>query len=365
MAVELYRTNGNVNNPTLMASDPNPRSGTDALIYQFTIPAGTADDTYYVHAKNPGVPSGNAHPYRVGIWLEDNTLPRPTTGSIYNGGNELESNNTAATANDFSTSWRAVQYQSHTTAAISPANNADFFRYKFTSGDLVTVGLHTTSSVDLKATLYDSTGTKVIAADDGTSFDPIHDASVYAFVIPSTGYYYVTAEGSNSSTSGTYAADVYLSSNTIPPGTGTANYGALISTDVYDVMHGVNSSAYLRIPFNVADPSALTSLILKMKYDDGFVAYLNGVQVASRNAPATSAWNSQATAEHPVAQALVYESIDITAYVSALQPGANVLAIQGMNLTASDSDFLILPDLSGTTVTLGTPQYFTARRPAP
>ena len=49
-------------------------------------------------------------------------------------------------------------------------------------------------------------------------------------------------------------------------------------------VQNVNQSVYVRIPFQVDSPESDT-LTLKMKYDDGFVAYLNGVEVAHANAP--------------------------------------------------------------------------------
>jgi hypothetical protein len=82
-----------------------------------------------------------------------------------------------------------------------------------------------------------------------------------------------------------------------------------------------------------------------MSYDDGFVAYLNGTPIASRNAPASPQWNSTAAAAHPNYEALVFEDINVSDYLSALQAGANVLAIQGLNQSAADFDFLILPEL--------------------
>ena len=48
----------------------------------------------------------------------------------------------------------------------------------------------------------------------------------------------------------------------------------------------------------MADPYTLTLLTLSLRYDDGFVAYLNGTEVFRRNAPATLAWNSSATSAH-------------------------------------------------------------------
>ena len=39
-------------------------------------------------------------------------------------------------------------------------------------------------------------------------------------------------------------------------------------------------SVYQRITFNVVDLSLITKAIFNMDYDDGFVAYLNGVEIA-------------------------------------------------------------------------------------
>ena len=63
----------------------------------------------------------------------------------------------------------------------------------------------------------------------------------------------------------------------------------------------------MRIPFTVADPSAFASLTLRVLYDDGFVAYLNGTEVARRNAPAALAWNSKASSDRPGRLAVVFE----------------------------------------------------------
>ena len=87
-------------------------------------------------------------------------------------------------------------------------------------------------------------------------------------------------------------------------------------------MSGVNASAYIRIPFGIAYPGDIATLMLRMKYDDGFVAYLNGVEVARRNAPGTAgtplAWNAAANAEHIPNEAVIFEDIDISAFKSLL-----------------------------------------------
>ena len=83
-----------------------------------------------------------------------------------------------------------------------------------------------------------------------------------------------------------------------------------------------------------------------MKYDDGFVAYLNGQEIARRNAPAALAWNALASASHDDALAQESELIDVSQHLGKLVAGSNVLAIHGMNNTVGSSDLLILPTLT-------------------
>ena len=54
------------------------------------------------------------------------------------------------------------------------------------------------------------------------------------------------------------------------------------------------TSVYLRTQFNLDDAAAVTGLTLRMKYDDGFVAYLNGTPVLSQFAPSNPVFNSTA-----------------------------------------------------------------------
>ncbi len=129
------------------------------------------------------------------------------------------------------------------------------------------------------------------------------------------------------------------------------------------LMFSNNATAYLRIPFNIADPSAFQTLKLRMRYDDGFAAYINGQLVASQNAPASPQWNSTATAAATDAQSQVYEDILIPNSPGLLTAGANVLAIQGLNVSAADADFFILPELEGTAMSIGAEQYFTPPTP--
>ncbi len=129
--------------------------------------------------------------------------------------------------------------------------------------------------------------------------------------------------------------------------TSAASDGAAVATDLGNAMRGVNASAYVRVPFAVADPSAFEALELAIGYNDGFVAWLNGTEVARRNAPVAPAHNATATASREVLDSLRPERISVAAHRASLVAGANVLAVQGLNVAADDSSFYVAPQLLG------------------
>ena len=129
------------------------------------------------------------------------------------------------------------------------------------------------------------------------------------------------------------------------------DYPGLIGLDVR-AMFNNNRTVYARIPFEVTDMSEIDELTLRMKFEDGFVAYLNGVPVAGFNAndPENMSWNEGATATREDSIAVVFEDFDITDHIGALRTGNNILAIHGLNTTLSSSDLLILPELIATKI---------------
>jgi hypothetical protein len=133
-----------------------------------------------------------------------------------------------------------------------------------------------------------------------------------------------------------------------------SGYEDLIGTDLEAQMDGLNASLYARIPFEVDDPQSLDSLTLRMKYDDGFVAYINQTEVArSNNAPDELGWDSAATQPNTDSTAIVFENFDVTGFKGALHGGANVLAIHGLNSSPTSSDVLVLPELVSASTTGG------------
>ena len=135
-------------------------------------------------------------------------------------------------------------------------------------------------------------------------------------------------------------------------------FDAVIQTDVAQAMQGVNASLWTRIDFDAPRSVLYDTLKLRMKYDDGFVAYLNGTEVARRNADNPLAYDMAASAQHDNAAAVVYEEIDISQFAGLLQETGNVLAIRGLNIAAGDADFLVDAQLFASGGS-------TRRRPAP
>lgn len=147
------------------------------------------------------------------------------------------------------------------------------------------------------------------------------------------------------------------------PGTnavGYGNYGSLLRTDVRAVMSNVNASAYIRIPFTVNAPSNASLITLRLRYNDGLAAYINGLEAVRLNAPTPIGFNSAATTTHST---LAVEEFRLG--TSALVEGTNILAIQALNNTASDPNFLVQAELILTSIEAEspTPMYFTLPSP--
>lgn len=142
---------------------------------------------------------------------------------------------------------------------------------------------------------------------------------------------------------------------------GVVGFSTVYTTDIKQEMQDQASSAYVRVPFNLEDASEFEALTLKMHYDGGFVAYLNGQEVARRNAPDVLSFDATATGGR--SNPLVAEFITISEHVSLLQDGENVLAIQGLNQSADDAEFLLAAELVEIETSTGDPVYF--REPTP
>ena len=106
-------------------------------------------------------------------------------------------------------------------------------------------------------------------------------------------------------------------------------------------------SVYMRKEFQVLDTSQIKRILLDIDYDDGFVAYLNGVEIGRNLLSGNSInFNDLAEGYH---EAMLYQgnSPERLFFVkSLLQNGTNTLAVQVHNQSADSSDMSALPVLS-------------------
>ncbi|MBN1362474.1 MAG: lamin tail domain-containing protein [Sedimentisphaerales bacterium] len=123
----------------------------------------------------------------------------------------------------------------------------------------------------------------------------------------------------------------------------STGYEQFFSIDVQNRMYARNTSCYIRIPFDLSaeDVMGAGASLLKVRYDDGFVAYLNGVEIQRVQFSGTPTWDSSAGATHSDIDAINFETFDISRYIGHLRMGRNILAIHGLNESTTSSDFLI------------------------
>ncbi|NQV50150.1 MAG: CotH kinase family protein [Candidatus Marinimicrobia bacterium] len=112
---------------------------------------------------------------------------------------------------------------------------------------------------------------------------------------------------------------------------------------------GPTLSLYMRKTFLVADPGSVQSLMFHMDVDDGYIAYLNGVEFARQNMGAPGTFKSYQAVSDSYTEPLLPQNIDLSPILindPDLVPGYNVLAIQVHNQSSSSSDLTALPFLS-------------------
>ena len=104
-------------------------------------------------------------------------------------------------------------------------------------------------------------------------------------------------------------------------------------------------SLYLRKKFDVVDKSKFLAGILHADYDDAFVAYLNGVEIARSNIGTVGNIPPYNQTSDTYQEAFLYRGLQPEAYVlnrqsieNILRNGENVLAIQVHNQALSSSD---------------------------
>ncbi|MFB6318846.1 CotH kinase family protein [Saccharicrinis sp. FJH54] len=119
---------------------------------------------------------------------------------------------------------------------------------------------------------------------------------------------------------------------------GSGGFGYADNDDVI-ILSNVNS-VYLRKTFNVNSTDVIKQLVLDIDYDDAFVCFLNGTEVArsSNLTDPTPVYNSNLTIDH---EALMYQGeLPERHFINPdlLKTGTNILAVQVINVSLSSSD---------------------------
>lgn len=124
---------------------------------------------------------------------------------------------------------------------------------------------------------------------------------------------------------------------------GSFGFGDDDDTTVLSIQY----SLYIRHTFTVADRSAIDSLILDIDYDDAYVAYLNGTMV-SRSYNVDTDFPPYNYTPSIDQEALMYTGGQPSRAAipkDLLLDGENLIAIQGINVNTTSSDFSLAPFL--------------------
>jgi len=115
---------------------------------------------------------------------------------------------------------------------------------------------------------------------------------------------------------------------------GFGNAGQTLATVVSD-MRSEHSSIYARHPFTIAPGETPQGLILRHNIDDGFIAFLNGVEIARVRANGAGGFDGTASSnQSPEGE---WEEIELSG--AGATEGDNVLAIICYNSSIGSSDF--------------------------
>ena len=108
-------------------------------------------------------------------------------------------------------------------------------------------------------------------------------------------------------------------------------------------------SVFIRKDFNISNIDDIVGLVLDIDYDDGFVAYINGNEIARANINGSPpAYNATTNTDH---EAQMYsggspDRFVIDNFENILIQGANTLSIQAHNVSENSSDLTIIPFLT-------------------
>ncbi|MBN1674321.1 MAG: chitobiase/beta-hexosaminidase C-terminal domain-containing protein, partial [Kiritimatiellae bacterium] len=123
-----------------------------------------------------------------------------------------------------------------------------------------------------------------------------------------------------------------------PFGYGDGSFGTTL-----DDMRYTYSCVFLRRAFEISSPALVSELVLDAEYDDGFIVWLNGEEVARVNMtgqPGEPVAFDNETAPLDSIEPTAWRKTCSAAGLPALLPGTNLLAVQVFNYLRNSSDLL-------------------------
>ncbi|MBN1669650.1 MAG: metallophosphoesterase [Kiritimatiellae bacterium] len=111
-------------------------------------------------------------------------------------------------------------------------------------------------------------------------------------------------------------------------------------------MQGSYTTLYLRRAFTLDSPGLVSGLSLDVRYDDGFILWLNGEELARVNAPGNAGDFVAHDAVAPENTVLVRWTKSLTGAALPVLAPTNLLAVQVLNRSPSSSDLTLALELS-------------------
>ncbi len=128
---------------------------------------------------------------------------------------------------------------------------------------------------------------------------------------------------------------------------GPAGFGYADGDDQTELdMRNQYVTLYLRRHFQIEEPNQVAQLTFTVDYDDGFVAFINGLEVARRGVDTGQDHTTTADNHSASVDGGAVETIDLA--TADLQAGDNVFAIEVHNQDIGSSDLTLIPTLTVT-----------------
>jgi hypothetical protein len=127
--------------------------------------------------------------------------------------------------------------------------------------------------------------------------------------------------------------------------TGGFGYGDLNEVEtVLSDMRNLYTTFYIRKKIDLAEDEIDANYVLDIYFDDGFICYINGIEIVRSYAPSSYTYRSTSSGNH---ESNVLETFELGDLSSILTPGENTIALVGFNTSLSNSsDFALTPSLS-------------------